>query len=398
MKVLYVLEEKNFFSHSNIVGGHFAHIIGVIEALQRLGHEVVIASFDHVPYWDNSDIRYFQFRVLDIHIPKVRGVITRWQQKKQIIRAVREEKPELIYIRWSGSISGNIRKTFPNLPIVLECNTAAEMYLEMRHFSILRKWLVRSVDKINTKSATLISAVSRETRDFLLEHHPELDPLRVIVNPNGVDVNRFCYIESDVRACYQIPQDAIVIGYAGNFFTWHRIDLLISAFQRLDLAGVYLLIIGTGPIELCNTLKRMAANRRESQIIFTDAVPFDQMPRYLSACDILVSPQSESIAGKFHQSPIKLYEYMAVERAVVASNIGQISEVIDHGRNGLLFEPHSMEGLEDALRQLIENPTLRLRLGKQARYDAERLHSWGANVQRVLDGLKRLGYSIYEKV
>jgi len=159
MKVLYVLEDKNFFPR-NMVGGQIAHITGVIEALQRLGHEVVIASFDQVPYWDNKDIRYFQFEVPDIPIPKVRGVITYWQLKKQIIRAVREEKSELIYIRWSGFISGNIRKAFPNIPIVLECNTAAEMYLEMGHLdlSIWRKWLIRYIDKINTESATLISA------------------------------------------------------------------------------------------------------------------------------------------------------------------------------------------------------------------------------------------------
>ena len=395
MKALYVLQDNNFFSHrTNIVGGHIAHIIGVVEALQRLGHEVVIASFDRVPYWDNSDIRYFQFKVTDIPIPKVRRVITHWRMKKQLIRAVLEEKPELIYIRWSGHISRDISKAFPNLPIVMECNTAKEMPLGLSHPSLHRKWLAHRVDKINTKSATLISAVSIETKDFLLEHHPELDPLRVIVNPNGVDVNRFCYTESGVRDLYNIPHDAIVIAYAGNFLTFHRIDLLIKAFQQLDLAGVYLLIIGTGPLELCNTLKRMAANRRESQIIFTDAVPFDQMPQYLSACDILVSPQSQSIAGKFHQSPIKLYEYMAVGRAIVGSNIGQISEVIENGRNGLLFEPDSLEGLADALKQLIENPSLRLRLGQQARYDAERLHSWEANVQRIFDGLKRLGYSI----
>jgi glycosyltransferase involved in cell wall biosynthesis len=241
MKVLYVLQGRNLFSYcTNIVGGHIAHIIGVVEALQRLGHEVVIASFDRVPYWDNSDIRYFQFKGQDIPIPKVRGVITHWQMKKQIVRAVQEENPEVVYIRWSGHISRDISKAFPNIPIVIECNTAAEMPFGLSHPRLHRKWLAHRVDKINTKSATLISAVSRETKDFLLEHHPELDPLRVIVNPNGVDVNRFFYTESDVRARYQIPQDAIVIGYAGNFLTFHRIDLLIKAFQQLDLAGVYL--------------------------------------------------------------------------------------------------------------------------------------------------------------
>ena len=114
----------------------------------------------------------------------------------------------------------------------------------------------------------------------------------------------------------------------------------------------------------------------------------DKMPEYLSACDILVSPQSFSIGNSFHQSPIKLFEYMAVGRAVVASRIGQISSLIEDGRNGLLFAPDDAQDLEAALKKLTQNPLLRKRLGQNARSDVKEKYTWEANVRRILQALE----------
>lgn len=391
-KVLYILQDHNPFSgRANVIGGHIAHIIGVVEAFQRLGHRVTIASFDSVPYWDNQDVRYWQFKTLEIPVPKFGVMLRQWQLTNQIILAIQEEKPDFLYVRWSANLFfGRVRKTFAGLPIVMECNTASEMHLGIKRASTLQKWVAHKIDQTYVQSATLISAVSAETRDFLLSHHPSLDPHRVITNPNGVDIRRFRNIQSDIRDHYDIPQHAVVIGYAGNFCVWHRIDLLIRAFQELDLDDVYLMIMGTGQVELEESLRSMAATHRLSQIIFTGPVPFDQMPERLSACDILVSPQSSSIGDILHQSPIKLFEYMAVERAVVGSLMGQISKVIEDGRNGLLFEPDSREDLERVLKQLIENPALRRQLGHTARSDVKKKHSWKANVSRILEALDDL--------
>jgi glycosyltransferase involved in cell wall biosynthesis len=254
--------------------------------------------------------------------------------------------------------------------------------------AVVWKHLAYKMDKIYLNSATIISAVSEEVKEFLMERHPSLDSHRVIVNPNGVDTSRFRYIDSnDVRNNYGIPMEAIVIGYAGNFCPWHRLDLLIRAFQDMEIEGVYLLIIGTGPIELEKNLKSLALRSRPNRIIFTGAVPFSMMPKYLSACDILVSPQSGTFKGKLHQSPIKLYEYMATGRAVIGSRISQISKVIEDGRNGLLFEPDSLQDLKRVLEQAVKDRGLRERIGKQARYDAEQKYSWKANVLRILDAI-----------
>jgi len=392
MKTLYILQDHNPFSgRGNVIGGHIAHIIGVVEAFQRLGHKIVIGSFDRVPYWDNNDVRYRPFKTRDFRIPKIRGLMRQWLVGNQIIEAIRENNPDFLYVRWAANLFfDRVRGTFPDLPIVMECNTASEMYLGKSRPGVLGKWLARRADRCHVRSATLISAVSAEIKEFLLTRQPSLDPRRVIINPNGADTDRFRYVESDIRDRYGIPRHAVVIGYAGNFCTWHRIDLLIRAFQGLDLANIYLLIIGTGAIALERRLRSSAAARRSSQIIFTGPTPFDQMPEHLSACDILVSPQSSSVGDKLHQSPIKLYEYMGVSRAVAGSRIGQISRVIEDGRNGLLFKPDSKEDLERVLKRLVESRALREQLGKTARSDVEQHHSWEANVSRILEALDHL--------
>ena len=326
---------------------------------------------------------------MKLRLPLVSSYIEQSLMHKQIFNLINRESPRLVYIRWQRSIARTIRRKFPDIPIVIECNTPAQMYQEMTECKITRQQ-ARRIDRANIEVATLVSVVSQEIKDFLLQHHPDIPSQKIVVNPNGVNTDRFRPVTTNIRRKYRIAQQAVVVGYAGNFCSWHRIELLIQAIQNMDLDHLYLLIIGTGTERLCRSLEHQARQYRREQIVFTGSIPFAQMPYYLCACDILVSPQSASIAGKLHQSPIKLYEYMAVSRAIVASNIGQISRVIRNGENGLLFRPGSLSDLQAKLETLIHDPALRLRLARQARIDAEKHHSWSANLRRILQGLARL--------
>jgi glycosyltransferase involved in cell wall biosynthesis len=389
-RVLYLLQSRGFFSGpKRIVGGHIAHIIGVVEAFQRLNYEVIILSFDTVPFWDHNAAGYRHFK--PTRFPIGRKTVQHWQITNEIITAVKDIAPALIYGRWEFNLFfSRVRRAHRSVPIVMECNTPLSMALEVGQISTLDWWLWHKVDEGYVRSSTLISAVSSEVKRFLMSGHPTLDPGKLIVNPNGVDATFFRPLETDVRGDYGIPDDALTIGYAGNYRTWHRVDLLIQAFQQLDRNDVYLIIIGTGPSEVDRMLHQAAEARRSSQIVFTGPIPYVRMPEFLSACDILVLPQSATFDGKLHQSPIKLFEYMAVERAVVGSRIGQIKEVIDDGRNGMLFEPDSVEDLQRVLTTLLQSEPLRKQLGQQGRHDVTNLHSWDANVARILEALDGL--------
>ncbi len=390
MKVFYILQNPNLFSKdSNIIGGHIAHIIGVIEAFQRLGHEVVVGSLSRVPYWGNNNIEYRQFRVKEYPLKFAHGIFRQFQITQQINHIIAQEKPGIVYVRWAPNVFfGRIRRVHPEIPIVIESNDILQMPLYMRSIGFVEKQLYRMTDKAYLKSATLISAVSKEIRDFIIDRHPGFDDRRIIANPNGVDTERFRNVKSDVRDQYHIPQNAVLVGWAGNYRRWHHLDLLIRAFGRLEAANGCLIIIGTGPEDLARELNRLSRDFPSARIIFTGPVPFDQMPAYLSACDILVSSQTTAADGTFYQSPIKLFEYMAVGKSIVGAGIGQIPEVINNDVNGLLYEYDSEESLLQTLQRLIDDQELRLRLGLQARKDAVELHSWDSRIAFLLESLQ----------
>ena len=194
-------------------------------------------------------------------------------------------------------------------------------------------------------------------------------------------IEAFVPTDTNLKAELGFPEDRIVIGFSGNFASWHRIDLLIRTVQELD-KEVILLLIGTGQRDILKSLKEMAAERNPHRTVFTGAVPFSRMPEYLSICDILAMPQDRI---DNHRSPIKLFEYMSMGLPVVATSIGQISEVIKDRENGLLFEPDRIDLFKNALEELIRDSELRKKLGRNARKDAVLEYSWEANVRRILD-------------
>jgi glycosyltransferase involved in cell wall biosynthesis len=114
-------------------------------------------------------------------------------------------------------------------------------------------------------------------------------------------------------------------------------------------------------------------------------VPYSDMPAYLAACDILVSPHGrQADGGEFFGSPTKLYEYMAAGRPIVASAVGQIADVLTDEHSALLVAPDDAHALARAIVRLVEDARLRTRLGGAAREAAERHHSWSQNAERVL--------------
>jgi glycosyltransferase involved in cell wall biosynthesis len=383
MKIVYILQDRNFFSRDhNVVGGHIAHINGVLKAFLQLNHELVIGAYEKIPYWEGSS-KYILFPSCRFWVPIITGIWYHYSMTRTILRLIRTESPDLLYVRWSSNLFfSRIAKKHPDLPVVLECNSMLRMN---RSYSIFRQWLARHEDRVMADTATVIGAVSNRLRDLLIENIPTATPEKILVNPNGVDSERFIFRETNLREQLGIPGDKTVIGFSGNFASWHRIDVLIRAVQQLE-RDVLLLIMGTGKKEILEELQEMASKENAHRVRFTGQVPFDSMPEYLSICDILAVPQ-DSVDN--HRSPIKLFEYMSMGKAIVAADIGQISEVIQDRVNGLLFSPDDEASLRTALERLMEDSELRTRLGAKAREDAITLYTWEANVRRILSALNK---------
>ena len=216
---------------------------------------------------------------------------------------------------------------------------------------------------------------------------------KIVVNPNGVDVERF---RPDVggdeaRRELGIRDDEVVAGFVGTFGPWHGVEKLAQAIKLIDAnEQVRFLMVGSGSLHV-EVEKRLEAEVATGRVMFTGAVGHERVPRLLDACDILVAPHVRLADGsEFFGSPTKIFEYMAMGKGIVASRLGQIGEVLVDGETALLVEPGDIRELKEALVRLVDDKGLREALGVKAREVAEREHTWRHNARRVLQAYESL--------
>ena len=130
--------------------------------------------------------------------------------------------------------------------------------------------------------------------------------------------------------------------------------------------------------------RRLAKSEAETATILTGLIPQEHGPEHLAACDILVSPHVPNPdRTPFFGSPTKLFEYMASEVPIVASDLPALTEILTHERNALLVQPDDPTALADGIRRLIDDPALAARLARNARLDVEKF-TWNKRAERIL--------------
>jgi glycosyltransferase involved in cell wall biosynthesis len=289
----------------------------------------------------------------------------------------RTTRPKIIYQRHTAfNCSGAILSRLLNVPLVLEYNSS-ELWKGQYWGGLNRRRAAELVERINLAAASRVVVVSRVLRDQLINHG--VPTAKIVINPNAVDPERF---RPDIdgtliRKKHKLDEREIVVGFSGTFGHWHGIPTLVRAIELVD--GVRWLLIGDGPL-------RNLVDHTRPNVVLTGLVPHAEVPSYLAACDILVSPHGrQADGGEFFGSPTKLYEYMAMGKPIVASAVGQIADVLEDGRSALLVPPDDPHALCVAIGRLVADPTLRNKLGEQARHDAISRHTWLQNAQRVLE-------------
>jgi glycosyltransferase involved in cell wall biosynthesis len=356
MKVLFFVGSE-IGSRNGSIGGDVAQIIGIINGFKKLGHDVLYISRNPQRYLDKNEYHFENIEYSTLNIPKIRGLLNQRAIIKGVEYYIQKYSPSLVYCFWPSNPFISRLKRY-KVPIVMICNTPRSM--KRKHFN------ARYYDKLNLKTATVVSAVSEEITSHLKDSFDRKISSKVTTNPNGADIDRFIQQQNDIRKKYNIPSDVPLIGFAGYFAPWHRIDIIIKAVQRLQ-DETKLLLIGTGSEKIENELRSLARERFPERVIFTGAVPFHDIPKYYSACDILCVAQDKD---RPHGSSMKLLEYMSMGKAIAAANVGQLGQNIQNEKNGLLFEPDD-ESLAKTLTRLIQDPLLREKLGKAAREDAK---------------------------
>lgn len=231
--------------------------------------------------------------------------------------------------------------------------------------------------------ADQIVTVSTPTKENLVQNWG-VDADKITIIPNGVNVGLFQQSVDtvQVRAELGMP-DAPIIMFVGGFQMWHGLDKLLEAVAVIAkiLPEVRLLLVGDGPARpfVEETIRRLDL---EKIVLITGFQPHARIPKLLAVADVVTVPYPK-LPQEMWFSPLKLYEYMAAGKAVVASAAGQIKNVIRHNENGLLVTPGDVADLAQACLHLLQNPATRTRLGDNARQEAETEHAWSRQIERL---------------
>jgi glycosyltransferase involved in cell wall biosynthesis len=361
--------------------GCSVHVQEVVRALSRLGAGVELFT----PGLDGRAPAAFEtLRVRRLpDVPK--GELSARERASlaanDALRAsLEQEGPfDLVYERyslWSYAAMKYARSA--GVPGVLEVNAPLPEE-QAAHRGLADPAGARRVAEQVFGDAAVLLAVSREVAAYL-ERFPGARA-RVYVVPNGVDPNRFAPGLAPSRPG---RPGTWTVGFVGSLKPWHDLAILAETFALLHRRGPdsRLLVVGDGAGR-GTLVEGLARHGVGDAAHFTGAVTPDEVPGLLASMDAAIAPYPRR--SGFYFSPLKVYEYMAAGLPVVASRVGQISDLIADGVNGLLCPPGDAESLAAALDRLRLAPGLRARLGRAARETVLREHTWDAVARRILD-------------
>jgi glycosyltransferase involved in cell wall biosynthesis len=371
------------------VGGAAAHTKGVLNGLVANGLDVELygpEAFEGIA--DRITVRSVPLRALYHIVPW----LTFAAYSDEVVHAAAGTKADFVYQRLTlGAYAGPELARRLNVPFVLEYN-GSEVW-SIRNWGSGRLPLddtLLALEGRHTAEATLIVVVSEVLREELLGSG--IPPKRILVNPNGVDLDRLEPYRSRSADHWRqhLGRDPVAtIGFVGTFGLWHGVLELPEIASRVaeERPGARWILIGDGRLH-DQVRARIEELGLSDRVELTGILPHDQTLELLSACDICISPHVENPDGtRFFGSPTKLFEYMGLAKPIVASDLEQIGDVLEHQRTALLVPPGDVDATAAAVVRLLDDEELRKRLGAAAADEARRKYGWDLHVRRILEAL-----------
>jgi len=391
-------------------GGSVAHTLGVLEGFLKKNFRVLCASSAMIRLLKELNLEQF----LILRQPKIFAklgfrlncFISNFFFIPRSLFFLRKKNIEFVYQR-SGllNFTGLAIAKLKRVPLVLEFN-GSDVWIDKHWQNPDRfrvSFLIRWVERWNIRGAKKIVVVSDALRAFLVD--AGVDEQKILVNPNGVDAQAFdpeklIDARKEIRTALAL-HNKFVFGFVGSFGAWHGIETLAAMIPEVieKYPHAHFLLIGSGNLfpYFKNELAR--ANIGKEFVTLTGTVMQHDAKKYLAACDAFLSPTKFNKDGsRFFGSPTKMFEYMSLGKPIIASDLEQLSELLEpalknesfknFSKNevGVLVRPDDVQGFVDAACRLIElDADKQAVLGRNARQKVVKQYSWDKNVEKTID-------------
>ncbi len=250
--------------------------------------------------------------------------------------------------------------------------------------------LLVKMETIACQNADAVFALTEALKKILIERG--VDERKITVLPNAVDAHKFEPRERDLELAKSLNvENKTVIGYIGSIVNYEGLDDLIHAAKLLKDRGesqFVILIVGDGAF--MNNLKDAVEEfGMQDYVIFTGRVPHDEVQNYYSLVDIAPFPRKPYLVCEA-VSPLKPFEALAMKKAVIVSSCAALTEIINDGHTGLVFEKGNVEDFANKLAELIHKPKLREKLGEVGYNWVLSERTWKVVSKKVIDLYDRL--------
>jgi glycosyltransferase involved in cell wall biosynthesis len=362
--------------------GGSVHVTAVAEGLADLGHElrVLVTPGDRNPRPPGKA----QWVALP---PPLGRRQLRLLRARDVLACARDFRPDVVIERYynfggegilAARTVGALAVLEVNAPVVDHPGSIKHTVDRALIFEPMRRWRdwqCDHADVIVTPSAKIIP--------------PQVPSSKILRTEWGADIGRF-RPDAPGRVPFTRTNTDVVVVFSGAFRAWHGAIHLVDAIRRLRGRGrteIKAVFIGDGP-ELPRVRQAAAAL---DGITLIGAVPHEDVPAILAACDIGVAPfdvtAHPTLAHEFHWSPLKIFEYMAAGLPVVAPRIERLATIIGDATEGVLYDATDANGLANALEGLMD-PAVRTAMGAAARARVVRDFSWTTHCRRLEDAIE----------
>ena len=383
MKALFL--RTDYYGALN-VGGSFSHTLGFLSGLQKIGHQCCVVSSGDLPLDPSVPFYKVPYSQLYRNLPEVLSIAYNRTLIPAASRIIERERPDFLYHRHSEfNYSSAVLASKFGLPLILECN-GSEVWIKKHWGRVFFERILRRAEEIQFTVADAITVVSEVMKSDLIRLG--VHEKKILVNPNGVDPDRFRpdINGTEIRTRYGL-EGKIVAGFVGTFGAWHGVEVLARAIKPTvhKNKNVHFLIVGDGALR-SEVERIIREDNVENSVTLTGSIFHEEIPGYLAACDMLLSPHVHNADGTpFFGSPTKLFEYMAMAKPVIACSVGQIGEVIRDGINGLVMRERDHNDLAEKILMLSTDTALCEKFGAAARNTVVRNYTWEQNARRVVE-------------